>query len=474
MKKTFYIFLISLFHLFSAQVYAQPATPYSPNFQITDMDGVPHDLYTFLDAGRTVVIEFFTVNSPVSENSREGMNILQSTYGTEGDFSMMFFGVEMDTSNSAENQYVADHTITFPIINDFTALEALYGAKESTPMFIIICPDRLWKVRYGSIFDDTSLILNLSNQCNELSDRVRDGKILHYFGEDQFCEGELTAELYLQNYSETNNLTSAKISAWEGTELRGTTTWNGFLEPYELDTVSFDLFDLDTLSDIVFRLDSINLMPDTFIDNNSIERTLEEGPQVGPQSTLEIYTDFNPEQTTWYIEDVNGDIFYESSLLWPNSFNSLGLYMYEEGCFRFVIEDSFGDGIINGTTPEGEASGSVKIYNHLGDTIFNENDFENGTSLRFYVNPNLDLNELNPTNFAVYPNPSTGDVHIVLDEDQIGSEVSVYNLLGTIVYQNIKTDYNYHLLSTNKWAKGIYIIEVKNGSKLSSQKLILR
>ncbi len=465
MKKTFYIFLISLFHLFSVNLYAQPSTPYSPNFQASDINGVPYDLYTILDEGKTVVLEFFTVNSPVSLNSREAMTILQSTYGTEGDFSMMFFGIEMDTLNGGETQFIADHNITYPIIDDLAAMGELYRADPTTPMFIIVCPDRLWKVRYGSLFDDTSLILNLTNQCLDLSDRERDGKIFHYFGEDQFCEGELTAELYFQNYSETNNLSSALISAWEGTEFRGSTIWNGSLEPYEIDTVSFDLFGLNTLSEISFRLDSINTMIDTFIDNNFVMRNVEEGPHVGIDLTLELHTDSFPEETTWYIEDDMGDILHQSSLYWPNTLNTIVINMYQEGCFRFVIEDSFGDGIL---------SGSVILYNHLGDIIFNENDFESGTSQRFYVNHNLELNELDNSSFDIFPNPSSDKVQIVLNNDQMSSTISVYTILGDLVYQKSMEDYNYHLISTQEWSSGIYIIEVKNGSKTSTQKLVVR
>ncbi len=473
MKKTFYIFLISLFHLFSVNLLAQPATPYAPNFQVTDMDGVPHNLHTFLDEGRTVVLEFFTVNSPVTLNSREAMTILQDTYGTEGDFSMMFFGIEMDTFNTGETQFIDDYSITYPIIDDLAPMGNLYGADVNTPMFIIICPDRLWKVRYGSLFDDTSLILGLSNQCEDLSEHVLDGKILKYIGEEQFCNGELRSEFYIQNYSDSIFLSSAVISAWNDTIYKGSTVWNGYLAPYTIDTVSFDLFNLDTLQDITFRLDSINNIADTYSDNNSFERTFEEGPQSGMNFRVDVFTDYHPEETTWYIENPSGDIIYTSLQYWPNTLNTVNLSYNQEGCYKFIIEDSFGDGILSGNTPDGPAAGYVHVTNHLGDTIFNENDFEAGTSQRFSLDFHLSTEEFEQATFEVHPNPSNGIVHIDLGTDLTEGQLTIYSTIGKIVYKEVLNANSFLQINTAKWAKGLYIIELNNGLKTSSQKLIV-
>lgn len=475
MKKTFYTFLTSLFLLFNLSfLKAQPLTPYSPNFQVNDINGVPHDLYTYLDQGKTVVIEFFTVNSTVSLNSRVAMNDLQATYGTEGDFSMMFLGVEMDTFNGGETQYITDHSITYPIIDDLLPLGELYGVKVNTPMFIMICPDRLWKVRYGSLFDDTSLITNLTDACNGLSDRDLDGKIFEYIGESQFCLGELTASMYIQNYSEENNISSALVNAWEGTELRGSTWWNGYLEPYWIDTVSIDLTGLDTVSDITFTLDSINLQPDTFGMNDTLVWTVEEGPLVGSHMTLSIFTDFTPEQTSWYIEDPMGEIFYEGSGYQANTLNTLDLNVFESGCYRFVIKDSYGDGILNGTTPDGPASGSVTLVSSIGTVIFDENDFESGTTQRFYVDIFLGVDEENGLDFKMHPNPSTGSVQISLNANYPQTTISVFNILGEKIHHDVTEGQNNYSLSTEKWNSGIYLVKIASGNLSKTEKLIVR
>ncbi len=473
MKKTFYIFLISLFHLFSVNLLAQPSTPYAPNFEATDINGIPYDIHAILDEGKTIVLEFFTVNSPVSLNSREAMNILQDTYGTEGDFSMVYLGIEMDTVNGGETQFISDYNITYPIIDDLAPMGTLYGADINTPMFIIICPDRLWKVRYGSIFDDTSFILTLTDQCEELSEHEMDGKIFSYFGEEEYCDGNLKSELYIQNYSDSIYLTSAVITAWEGNDLKGSTSWTGYVEPYTIDTVEFDLSDIEEFTEITFRLDSVNNLPDTNLENNTFTMNFEEAPASGTNMTVTVSTDFKPEETTWFIEDPFGDIIYESLQYWPISTNVFDLNFLIEGCYRFIIEDTFGDGIENGIF-DGEEYGFVHVVNHLGDTIFNENEFEAGTSQRFYVDYHLSTEELNMPNFEVYPNPSSGIVNIVLDEKSHFGRLTIHSVLGNLIYQKEVQTQSVHQLNTEAWSKGIYFIQIESENNTHSKKLIIK
>lgn len=76
------------------------------------------------------------------------------------------------------------------------------------------------------------------------------------------------------------------------------------------------------------------------------------------------------------------------------------------------------------------------------------------------------------SDISVYPNPSTGIVNI--DYKQ-ASEIKISNLIGAVVYEekiseNIAGPRNIDL---NKFANGIYFINVLNGEKSSKHKVIL-
>jgi uncharacterized repeat protein (TIGR03803 family) len=71
--------------------------------------------------------------------------------------------------------------------------------------------------------------------------------------------------------------------------------------------------------------------------------------------------------------------------------------------------------------------------------------------------------------FKIYPNPSSGIFNIEIDQDLIGANATVYNLLG----QKIK-DFDLKSTTTTEFLnKGIYLLEIeKNGSK-TTKKLIV-
>lgn len=80
---------------------------------------------------------------------------------------------------------------------------------------------------------------------------------------------------------------------------------------------------------------------------------------------------------------------------------------------------------------------------------------------------------LNASDLSVYPNPTRGNVFIrITDENLIGAEVSVTNMIGQTVLSEKITSLNQQLDMGNQ-AKGLYVVTVKTEQSAVSKKIII-
>jgi hypothetical protein len=119
--------------------------------------------------------------------------------------------------------------------------------------------------------------------------------------------------------------------------------------------------------------------------------------------------------------------------------------------------------VLNITTP---SSGVYTVTSNLGTTC---GAFSN--TVNVVVNACAGIEEVNKFNdsFIVFPNPSSGIFYL---KTPLGSEVKVYNSLGTLLLvDEIKTNDEFNINLASK-PDGIYFITVKVGNKLLTKKVI--
>lgn len=79
---------------------------------------------------------------------------------------------------------------------------------------------------------------------------------------------------------------------------------------------------------------------------------------------------------------------------------------------------------------------------------------------------------------VVYPNPSTGIVHLTISGlEGRRAEVSVLNVLGTVMYRETLTELNDHATKTldlSKFANGLYYVKLEADNATQLCKLIIR
>ena len=76
---------------------------------------------------------------------------------------------------------------------------------------------------------------------------------------------------------------------------------------------------------------------------------------------------------------------------------------------------------------------------------------------------------LEQSNSAIYPNPSSNQITIELDQADIFEYASIYNNLG----QKLITS-AHPIINTSSLSPGIYIIEVRTNRGRGSRKLIIQ
>lgn len=73
----------------------------------------------------------------------------------------------------------------------------------------------------------------------------------------------------------------------------------------------------------------------------------------------------------------------------------------------------------------------------------------------------------------IFPNPNTGQFTILMmPESVLGASVSLYNILGEVIYKNDKITYHYINIDISDSPKGIYFIKVSNDKDVFRGKLM--
>ena len=100
MKKLVFLFALFL----NMNVYGQlPNGSVAPDFTLTDYDGTTHNLYSYLNAGKTVFLEIFAAHCPVcwGHHQTHTMKNMYNNYGPNGTNEIMVLALEHDQWNDS-------------------------------------------------------------------------------------------------------------------------------------------------------------------------------------------------------------------------------------------------------------------------------------------------------------------------------------------------------------------------------------
>jgi len=261
--------------------------------------------------------------------------------------------------------------------------------------------------------------------------------------------------------------------------------WNGFLET----GFSAEFWLTPMATQVGENLVAVELLnPNDQLDENPAQNSknlVYFSAKDGEYVSLELNLDCFPEETSWHIEDLEGNIWYNNE-----PYVSLGnasqliseAFCLAEGCYSFTIEDREGDGFAGSQKDNCNFDGSVRLMrsNNQEELFFLLEENANfGTSISFEfcaLNAASTLpSKKEFSSFRIFPNPSSGQVTMELFSAPVHEsyQVKVFDIQGRKV-DAFQMNKNQKKQVFQLAFKGVYFVHVSNGELNEVKRLVIQ
>ena len=457
MKRILLVVFLSYFS-FGHSVAQLPNGSTAPDFTLTDLNGATQNLYSFLDQGYTVFVDFSAVwcGPCWGYHTSGALEDLYIHHGPSGfpnvdqnttDDAMVFF-VEGDASDLAclhgngcgtQGDWVTG--TPYPIFcTDGTVNNDNITSAYSIsywPTIYMICPDRTL-TEAGQDPNPYNLIT-----CTGAATFSNDPKILPYSGVTQTCTGNLalTPQITVQNNGISNLTTLDSIWVKATTPMGvvvydSVTTWTGNLQTYQ----------------------ATNIILPTMTGINGYEWV--EIKIGGPNGTIDANNSNNMTVFTVYPgTSLTATITKNGATISANVFSGTApyLYLWSTGATTQSITPTVG--------------GSYSVV------VTDVNGCVSDPALHVF-STTTDVEEVNVKNLNVYPNPLQDIFNITFTSTtQQDLKVRILNIIGKEVYtDNLEEFVGKYTKEINfsTYPKGIYFLEINSDKGVINKKVVLQ
>lgn len=218
-----------------------------------------------------------------------------------------------------------------------------------------------------------------------------------------------------------------------------------------------------------------NFQADGYDRNNYTEVPFER-PAAYETFVIDFTTNMRPGENKWTIFDTDGNIVKQLLFLGTSRLHSDTIRL-PEGCYLFLLEDSDDDGIAFFANNDG--NGSLFFRNEAGQllTAFDP-DFGGEIRHAFTVGYRLGdkdegiacspvgiENEIQKLGFNLFPNPSSGQAILSLDQalSEEGS-LSIYDAMGRVVWEQKAGKGEYKIELNTDLPQGTYWVEIRTAN----------
>lgn len=447
----------------------------------------------------TVDVEvYYTSSSPVATNSlnvfllESKVTGIQDNYGTPNLYNAANYNPDGSYNHNhlLRKALTGNFGITIPTTTSGTTfttqltytIPATYGAANKTTPCLL---GNLELVAFVTETNKTTINgakgpLTLSNFANTTDIATTTLK-----SDANVCSGQnFASSIKFSNLGSTP-VTSAVFSYAMNGGTANTHTWTGTVNPMtqaltiNLPGINFTPGATNTL---VVDVVSVNGGTDQNTANNMLSKTVANAPVA---NALNMQMDFTQDrygsESSWNVKDeatnttlANGgpyaDLTANGVLLHTHTF-----VINPNTCYKLTVLDSYGDGI-----NAGYGAGNY-ILKSNGTNVITSNGVFASSDVKLFKSANVTTSISNTTvenmnSVIVYPNPTATNANLSIDLRQNEKlTITVINSMGQVVYSEKATEYNAGenviTLDTQKWAAGVYFINVASDKGSVKQKL---
>ncbi|MFN5415874.1 MAG: T9SS type A sorting domain-containing protein [Flavobacteriia bacterium] len=366
----------------------------APDFTLTDINGNTHNLYTYLDQGKTVFIDVSATWCGPCWNFHEtgALDDLWANHGPAGgngvsanttdDVIVIFIEGDATTTDAelhggagSQGDWVTG--VDHPIIDLAPGAEATnFDADYQIgyfPTIYKICPNRIISepgqasaaVLYSGVAD-----------CPAPASTNIDVAALSYAGNNSICgPANYTPVVKIQNYG-FDPLTDATVTISMGGNVVSTGTYTGSLNTYEFATVTCSAIADFSGGNLEIDVTTTN---DGDAANGTMAKTVLGAVETTSRVLLTIKTDAYASEISWNIKNANNQNVAGTTdpTLANNTVYNFTYNMSALGCYTYNITDSYGDGI--------SSPGYINVRDNNNLVILNTEDYGDGTSIPFKV-----------------------------------------------------------------------------------------
>lgn len=288
----------------------------------------------------------------------------------------------------------------------------------------------------------------------------------------EYCNTETITPMVVIRNSGVTTLTSLELNYGFAGNLQ-TFNWTGSLATNQTETINLPVLNAAFGNNQIFTATIVNPngVADEFPGNNAAQIAV--NLREGTSYNLVIVSDDYPEETSFILRNTTTNTLVRelqvgSLPAGTSNYN----FCLPNGCYRFIIRDSYGDGIAS--SPQ-SGIGSFTLFDDLDQIVGQGGDFNNSDTILFCVGT-IGIEELWKQADAVklYPNPATSQLFVKVS-DQILAEqpvFSVVNFAGQIIETGKLTAQNQQI-QVSELPAGIYLLQLNTGNQQLTRKFIV-
>ena len=287
----------------------------------------------------------------------------------------------------------------------------------------------------------------------------------------EYCNTQTVTPSVIIRNSGVVTLTTLELSYGFAGNLQ-TFNWTGSLATNQTETINLPLLNGTFGNNLIFTatIANPNGVADEFPGNNSAQTTV--NLREGTSYNFVIVSDDYPEETSFILRNTTTNtLVRELAVGSLPAGTSTYNFCLPNGCYRLIVRDSYGDGMVNQNT----GTGSFTLYDDLNQLVGQGGEFNSSDTIIFCIGT-IGIEELWKQADAVklYPNPATSQLSLKVS-DQILNEQPVYsvvNFAGQTIETGKLTAQNQQI-QVSELPAGIYLLQLNAGNQQLTRKFVV-